>query len=214
MVKRSHVIFTFLQKNNEKLLILGGILGRKVRVRNLVSLFIYFKKETHKTRSHTQTHLPFFLYIHDITKKLLAKFRFRNRPQTQAKRHFAEKAIALDPNYVAAHILKALAFNLLGFKTSALDSLEVALSPLGIKSLREKEKRDSLVKRAELKMAIRSRRKVDSILGDLAQAVLFSSDNVKAFCYKVKKMVVAKKAYQEESFCSSLFINLFDFFAL
>ncbi|KAL5573981.1 hypothetical protein UlMin_023578 [Ulmus minor] len=47
-------------------------------------------------------------------------------------------------------------------------------------------------------MAIASRGKVDAILGDLAQAVFFSSNNVKAFCYKVKKMVEeAKKAYKE-----------------
>ena len=52
----------------------------------------------------------------------------------------------------------------------------------------------------ELKMAIASRGKVDVILGDLAQVVLISSDNVKAFCYKVKKMVEeAKKAYKEAS---------------
>ncbi|KAL5541464.1 hypothetical protein UlMin_009174 [Ulmus minor] len=47
-------------------------------------------------------------------------------------------------------------------------------------------------------MAIASCKKVDTILGDLAQGVFFSSDNVKAFCYKVKKMVEeAKKAYKE-----------------
>ena len=51
-----------------------------------------------------------------------------------------------------------------------------------------------------MKMAIASRGKVDAILGDLAQAIFFNSDNVKAFCYKVKKMVEeAKKAYKEAS---------------
>ena len=49
-----------------------------------------------------------------------------------------------------------------------------------------------------MKMAIASRGKVDAILGDLAQAIFFNSDNVKAFCYKVKKMVEeTKKAYKE-----------------
>ena len=43
--------------------------------------------------------------------------------------------------------------------------------PLAIKSLSEKEKGDALFKRTKLKMAIGSRGKVDSILGDLAQVV-------------------------------------------
>ncbi|KAL5559959.1 hypothetical protein UlMin_036170 [Ulmus minor] len=173
-----------------------------------------------------------FLYMHDVPKKLMAKFRFRNRPQTQAKRHFvigaqllararsiksrsaasnlakeaveeADKAVALDPKDAAAHILKALALDLQGFKTSALDSLDAALSPLAIKSLSEKEKGDALFKRAELKIAIGRHGKVDAALGDLTEAVLLSSDNVKAFCllgecYELKQMgEEAKKAYDE-----------------
>ena len=65
------------------------------------------------------------------------------------------------------HILKALALNLQGLNTSALDSLDVALSPLAIKSLSE-EKGHALFNRVELKMAIGSYGKVYSILGDLA----------------------------------------------
>ncbi|KDP46794.1 hypothetical protein JCGZ_11165 [Jatropha curcas] len=37
-----------------------------------------------------------------------------------------------------------------GFKTFALDSLDVALSPLALKSLTESEKGDALFRRAEL----------------------------------------------------------------
>ena len=49
-------------------------------------------------------------------------------------------------------------------------------------------------------MAIASCGKVDAILGDLAQAVLFSSDNLKVFCYRVKKMLEeANKDYKEAS---------------
>ena len=115
----------------------------------------------------------------------------------------ADKAIALDPKDAAAHILKALVLDLQGFKTSALDSLDAALSPLAVKSLTEKERGDALFKRAELKMAMTRHGKVDSAMTDLVEAVALSPDNAKAFsllgeCYEVKKMVdEAKKAYED-----------------
>ncbi|XP_062100972.1 uncharacterized protein LOC133806890 [Humulus lupulus] len=173
-----------------------------------------------------------FLALHNIPQKLYAKFRYRDRAQVQSKRHFvlgaqllararsaksrsdssslakdalaeAEKAIALDPKDAAAHILKALVFDLQGFKTSALDSLDAALSPLAVRSLSQKERGDALFKRAELKMAVARRGKVDSVTTDLVEAVGLSPDNAKAFCllgecYEVKKMEdEARKAYED-----------------
>lgn len=173
-----------------------------------------------------------FLAMHDIPKKLFSKLRLRSRADIQAKRHFvlgaqllsqarsstsrssavslakqaeaqADKAISLDPLDAAAHILKALALDILGFKSSALDSLDAALSPRVAKSLSEKEKGDALFKRAELKLAISRRGRVDPAIEDLTQAVKLSKDNVKAFCllgecYEAKKMKEeAINAYQE-----------------
>ncbi|XP_021903495.1 small glutamine-rich tetratricopeptide repeat-containing protein 2 [Carica papaya] len=170
--------------------------------------------------------------MHDIPKKLFSKLRLRSRADIQAKRHFvlgaqllsqarsstsrssavslakqaeaqADKAISLDPLDAAAHILKALALDILGFKSSALDSLDAALSPRVAKSLSEKEKGDALFKRAELKLAISRRGRVDPAIEDLTQAVKLSKDNVKAFCllgecYEAKKMKEeAINAYQE-----------------
>lgn len=174
-----------------------------------------------------------FLAIHNIPQKLLAnlRFRFRNKPKAQAKRHFvvgaqllaqarsaaspssasslfqqaldeAEKAISLDPKDAAAHILKALALDSQGYKTSALDAIDVALSPLAAKSLTEEERGDALVKRAEIRLSMNRRGQVDSVITDLTLAVELSPENVKAFCtlgecYEGKKMTEeARKAYE------------------
>ncbi|KAK7825730.1 hypothetical protein CFP56_032791 [Quercus suber] len=180
-----------------------------------------------------------FLFMHDIPKKIFSKLRaYRNRDDIQAKRHFvlgaqslakaraskthsakialakqavteAEKAIEFDPKDAAAHILKGLALDLQEFKTSALDSLDAALSPLCAKSLTGKDRGDAFFKRAELKMAMAANarrggeKRVDSAVDDLNEAVSLSSDNVRAFCllgecYEMKKMnEEAKKAYED-----------------
>ncbi|XVE95172.1 hypothetical protein REPUB_Repub02eG0073200 [Reevesia pubescens] len=177
-----------------------------------------------------------FLAMHDIPKKMFNKIRYRDRADFQAKRHFvlgaqllaqarsskspssttssakqaeseADKAISLDPKDAAAYILKALALDLQGFKTSALDSLDVALSPLASKSLTDKERADALFKRAELKMSMDRRgSRVDSAIDDLTKAIEFSADNnnIKALCllgecYETKKMKTEAKAAFEEA---------------
>ncbi|KAH7567646.1 hypothetical protein JRO89_XS07G0112900 [Xanthoceras sorbifolium] len=172
-----------------------------------------------------------FLAMHNIPQKLLNKWRYRNRADLQAKRHFvigaqflaqarssksrsssaslakqaeaeADKAISLNSKDAAAHILKAMALDLQGFKTSALDSLDLALSRPAVKSLSETEKGDALFKRAELKMSMSRRGRVDSAVEDLSEAVKMSPENAKAFCllgecYEVKKMrEEAKMAFQ------------------
>lgn len=173
-----------------------------------------------------------FLAMHDIPQKFLNKLRFRNRADIQAKRHFvvgaqllaqakssktsrssavslakqaiaeADKAISLDPKDAASYILKALALDLQGFKTSALDSLDVALSNPAVKSLTDREKGDALFKRAEVKVAMSRRGRVDSAIEDLKEAVRLGCDGVRLFCllgecYEVKKMRdEAKMAYE------------------
>jgi len=172
-----------------------------------------------------------FLLMHNIPQKLYSKFRYRNRTAFQAKRHFvlgaklfaqarsakdpsaaaslaksaaeeADRSIALDPKDAAAHILKALALDLQGFKTSALDSLDVALSPLAAKSLSDHEKGDALFKRAELKVLMSRDGRVDSAVVDLVESVRLKDDNVMSFCllgecYEKKEMKEeARKAYE------------------
>ncbi|MCE5166573.1 hypothetical protein HAX54_022039 [Datura stramonium] len=136
-------------------------------------------------------------------KSAAAKDRLAAASLAKSAEAQADSAIALDPKDAAAHILKALALDLQGFKTSALDSIDIALSPLAVKSLSEPERADALFKRAELRLAASRRGQVDSVIEDLSESVRLKGDNVKAFCllgdcYEKKGLKdEAQKAYQE-----------------
>uniref|UniRef100_A0A7N1A2C4 Uncharacterized protein n=1 Tax=Kalanchoe fedtschenkoi TaxID=63787 RepID=A0A7N1A2C4_KALFE len=181
----------------------------------------------------------FFLAMHNIPQTLLAKFRYRNRPAFQSRRHFvlgaqllararsapsrssrvslaaqaaseADAAIALDPADAAAHILKSLALDLQGFKPAALESIEAALSPLTKKSLSDFERGDALFKRAELKIAVGKRARVDSAIDDLTESIKLCEDGSKgkAFrllgeCYEMKEMTAEAKAAYENALAAS-----------
>lgn len=163
-----------------------------------------------------------FLWMQNIPQNLFTKFRYRNRSSYDAKRHFiigaqllaksrstkdrtsaiklaksaaeeADKSISLDPNDAASHILKALALDAQGFSTSAVEALDVALSPLTAKSLSYVERADALFKRAEIKTKMSKRGRVDSAVEDLVESVKLKGDNATAYrllgeCYEKKEM--------------------------
>lgn len=115
----------------------------------------------------------------------------------------ADQALSLSPRDPAAHILKALALDLMGHRTAALRSMDSALSTPHVKSLSAAEHVDALVKRAELKLAVNRRRRVDSAVEDLVEAVRLSEGrNTAALCslgecYEWKEMKEkAKEAFQ------------------
>nr|XP_043636704.1 uncharacterized protein LOC122607740 [Erigeron canadensis] len=166
-----------------------------------------------------------FLWTLNIPQKYYDKFQFRDRSSYAAKRHFvrgadflsksrtyknrefaksavdeAEKSIAINPKDAAAHILKALALDAQGFTTSALEAMDIALSPLTKNSLCDEERSDGLVKRAEIKVKAKG---VDSAVVDLVEAVRLNEENVTALrllgeCYEKKGMrEEAVKAYMD-----------------
>ncbi|KAD6796307.1 hypothetical protein E3N88_07203 [Mikania micrantha] len=162
---------------------------------------------------------------------LFTKFRYKNLPIYDAKHHFiigaqllaksrstkdhnlrvklaksaaeeADKSISLDPNDATTHMLKALALDAQGFSTSALEALDVALSPLTAKSLSDAERGEALFKRAEIKKGSQKGR-VDSVFEDLVESVKLYGDNAMAFrllgeCYEMKGMRdEAVEAYEQ-----------------
>ncbi|PPR86529.1 hypothetical protein GOBAR_AA34160 [Gossypium barbadense] len=70
---------------------------------------------------------------------LLAQARSSANSLAKQAESETNKAVSLDPKDAAPYTLKAFAVDLQGFKTSALHSLNVALSPLTAKSLTDKE---------------------------------------------------------------------------
>ncbi|XP_055833733.1 uncharacterized protein LOC129902495 [Solanum dulcamara] len=165
----------------------------------------YFSKLRLRNRADMQSKRHFVQGAQLLSQAKLAAAKDRSDSASLAKSAEAQAdlAIALDPKDAAAHILKALALDLQGFKTSALDSIDVALSPLAVKSLSEPERADALFKRAQLRLAASRRGQVDSVIDDLTQSVRLKGDNVKAFCllgdcYEKKGLKEeAQKAYQE-----------------
>lgn len=144
--------------------------GNKPRVRNR-------SRETHQSNRHLVQ-----------GSRLLARARSSSqRPQsiTHARSAIieADEALSLSPRDPAAHILKALAMDLMGHHTAALKSMDTALSSPQVKSLTEAERENALVKRAELKLAVNRRRRVDSAVEDLEEAVRLSGGvNSEALC--------------------------------
>ncbi|XP_068314958.1 uncharacterized protein [Pyrus communis] len=175
--------------------------------------------------------LAVFFAIHKLSRNALTKLRTNNRANLQSTRHFihgsqllyrarstphkaqsqahaknalmeAQKALSLSPRDPGPHILKALSLDLLGHKTSAPKSLDAALSTPCVKTLSEKERGDALVKRAELKLGLNRRRRVDSAVEDLVHAVRLgrAEGDATAFCllgqcYEWKRM---RKETREE----------------
>lgn len=143
--------------------------------------------------------LSLFFIMHTIrsqTTQTRTRTRNKNRPPEpnrhliQASRHLArarstshraqhaksaimeiDKALSIWPRDPWAHILRAQAQDLMGHRIAAIKSLDAALSSPAAKSLSAEERADALVRRAEMKVGVNRRRRVESAIEDLVEAV-------------------------------------------
>ncbi|XP_065875135.1 uncharacterized protein [Euphorbia lathyris] len=170
----------------------------------------YFPKQAlnkirSKNRTNLQSNRHFIQGTHFLSRAKSTQKKSQTQSQILAKNALveAESAISLSPRDSAPFILKALALDFLDHKGSALKALDLALSSPRVKSLEDRERGDALVKRAELKMAVNRKRRVDSAIEDLKEAVKLSGDRERAFsalgqCYEWKGMKEeAQSAFQE-----------------
>ncbi|EEF28865.1 uncharacterized protein LOC8273705 [Ricinus communis] len=137
-----------------------------------------------KNRTSLQANRHLIQATHFLSKAKSIPHNNKSQSQTLARNALleAESAISLSPRDPAPLILKALVLDLLGHKGSALKSLDLALSSPRVKSLEGRERGDALVKRAELKTSVNRRRRVDSAIEDLREAVKLSGESERVYC--------------------------------
>ncbi|XP_056161173.1 uncharacterized protein LOC130135612 [Syzygium oleosum] len=121
----------------------------------------------------------------------------------------AEAAISQSPKDAAPHVLKALALDSLGRRSSALRSLDLALSAPRARSLSGRERAEALARRAELKLGMgvgaaaaagrgrRRRRRAESAAEDAREAVRAAPGEAPA--WRVLGECCERKGLREEA---------------
>ncbi|KAI3442322.1 uncharacterized protein J3R85_001254 [Psidium guajava] len=112
----------------------------------------------------------------------------------------AEAAISQTPKDAAPHVVKAMALDSLGRRSSALRSLDLALSAPRARSLSGRERAEALVTRAELKLGMgvrRRRRRAESAVEDAREAVRVGPGEAAA--WRVLGECCERKGLREEA---------------
>ncbi|OIV93712.1 hypothetical protein TanjilG_16563 [Lupinus angustifolius] len=142
-----------------------------------IILFIYnlLHQSTHtksRTRSRTRTNQPNRHLAQSSRHLSRATATTRSTSQrAKAALSEADTALSISPRDPSAHIHRAKALHLLGHPAAALRSLDAALSLPASKTLTETERAEALVKRAEVKVEVNRRRRMESAVKDLEEAV-------------------------------------------
>ncbi|CAL1377484.1 unnamed protein product [Linum trigynum] len=153
-----------------------------VAIQYLSKLFLSRQRANNRTALQSNRH--FIQGSQFLARARSAAAKNSSQSQSLAKQALAEaeSAAALSPKDPAPLVLKSVALDLLGHKAAALKAIDSALSPPRGKALQGKERGDALVKRAELKVAVNRRRRVDSAIEDLTVAVQLGASGEKGYC--------------------------------
>ncbi|CAK8561784.1 unnamed protein product [Lathyrus sativus] len=156
---------------------------------SLCFLMLYFRNQkTHsKTRTRNKIRQP------EPNRHLNQASRHLNRARSTTNKTLhaknalseADQALAITPRDPSVHILRARALCIMNHRTSAIKSLDTALSLPAAKFLPPQERADLLVFRAEMKLAVNRKRRVESAMEDIEEAVRVSgeeNDNSEALC--------------------------------
>ncbi|XP_058774364.1 uncharacterized protein LOC131648641 [Vicia villosa] len=175
-------------------------------------LFLMNYLRNHKTQSKTRTRNK--IRQPEPNRHLNQASRHLNRAgSTTNKTHHAknalseaDQALAITPRDPSVHILRARALYLMNHGTSAIKSIDTALSLPAAKFLPPEQRADVLVFRAEMKLRLNRKRRVESAMEDVEEAIRVSGeegDNSEALCllgkcYEWKEMrEEAKNVYRK-----------------
>lgn len=147
-------------------------LGILILTLSMVVIMYNLRNQTTHTRTRTRTRQP-----NETTRHLAQSSRHLARATRSTSQHAraalfeADTALSISPREPSAHIHRARALHLLGHPAAALRSLDSALSSPAARSLSAAERAEALVERAELKVEMNRRRRVESAVKDLVEAV-------------------------------------------
>ncbi|XP_004509789.1 uncharacterized protein [Cicer arietinum] len=184
-------------------------LGILILTLSVFFLMHTFRNQTiqSKTRTRNKTRQP------EQNRHLNQASRHLNRARSTAHKaqhtknalSEANQALSITPKDPSVHILRARALYIAGHRATAIRSLDSALSLPAAKFLNPTERADALVFRAEMKLAVNRRRRVDSAIEDLVEAIGVSGEGSEskseamcllAKCYEWKGMIEeAKNAF-------------------
>ncbi|XP_031287629.1 uncharacterized protein LOC116146366 [Pistacia vera] len=171
----------------------------------LIIYYIYHFSKQNLPKLPTQTRTTFQIDRHlaEAT-RLLNRAKStpdKSKSQTAAKHALteAQMAISLNPRDPKPHILKANILEFMGHQRSALSLLDSALRQPRVKALAARERGELLVKRAELKLSVNKRRRVDSAVEDLKEAVKLSEGGCDYKIYYLLSECYEFKGLREEA---------------
>jgi tetratricopeptide (TPR) repeat protein len=155
-------------------------LGILILTLSIFFLMHYLRNQTtqSKTRTRNKNHKTEPNRHMNQASRHLNRARSTTKKAEHAKNALieADQALSLTPRDPSVHILRARALHIMNHRTAAIRSLNIALSLPAAKLLSPEERADALVFRAEMKLEVNRRRRVESAMEDVVEAINVSGE--------------------------------------